>query len=59
MPFKQWGEKTDGKGTPWCEWYDVDKLLALLSPAKFEDIFYYEWYNNCYNWFDLKLVDKC
>ena len=58
MPFKQWGEKTDGSGTPWCEWYDVDKLLSLLSPAKFEDIFYYEWHNNDFNWFDLKLVDK-
>jgi len=58
IPFSKWGIMTDGKGTPWCEWYDAEKLLLLLSPAKFELLSYKEWYNNDFNWFDLKLVEK-
>src|SRR5262249_48003718 len=30
LPFDKWGEKTDGPGTPWAEWYDADKLMEAL-----------------------------
>src|SRR5882724_4989277 len=35
-PFSKWGEATDGPGTPWSEWIDLEKLLGLLAPAKFD-----------------------
>ena len=54
-PFEKWGTLTDGEGTPYCEWYDMEKLLRLLKPADFEPLFHYEWHNHDFNWFDLKL----
>ncbi len=53
VPFCQWGEKTDGSGTPWAEWYDVPKLLELFRPYRMDLVFYYEWHNGDFNWFDL------
>ena len=53
--FSDWGTCTDGEGTPYCEWYDMNKLLQLLAPARFEPTFYCEWHNHDFNWFDLKL----
>jgi 2-polyprenyl-3-methyl-5-hydroxy-6-metoxy-1,4-benzoquinol methylase len=59
MPvFEKWGAVTDGEGTPYCEWYDMEKLLQLLAPAEFEPLFYYEWHNEEFNWFDLKLTRR-
>jgi FkbM family methyltransferase len=52
-PFSKWGEMTDGVGTPWCEPYDVSKLLNILAPAKFEIVLYQEFHNGDFNWFDL------
>jgi len=52
-PFSKWGEITDGVGTPWCEWYDVPKLLSMFAPAKFEVVLYQEFHNSDFNWFDL------
>ena len=54
-PFEKWGTLTDGEGTPYCEWYDMEKLLRLLSPAEFEPLFYYEWHKQDFNWLDVKL----
>jgi 2-polyprenyl-3-methyl-5-hydroxy-6-metoxy-1,4-benzoquinol methylase len=51
--FSKWGEITDGAGTPWCEWYDVPKLLSMFAPAKFEVVLYQEFHNSDFNWFDL------
>lgn len=56
LPFNQWGEKTDGPGTPWVEWYDLEKLLARLAPAKFEVVLDLNFHNDDFNWFDLKRV---
>jgi cyclopropane fatty-acyl-phospholipid synthase-like methyltransferase len=52
-PFSKWGEITDGVGTPWCEWYDLPKLLSMFAPAKFEVVLYQEFHNSDFNWFDL------
>jgi 2-polyprenyl-3-methyl-5-hydroxy-6-metoxy-1,4-benzoquinol methylase len=52
-PFSKWGEITDGAGTPWCEWYDLAKLLRMLEPAKFEVVLYQEFHGGDFNWFDL------
>lgn len=53
LPFEKWGEKTDGVGTPWVEWYDLEKLSAALAPAKFETVLYLNFHNDDFNWFDL------
>jgi 2-polyprenyl-3-methyl-5-hydroxy-6-metoxy-1,4-benzoquinol methylase len=53
LPFDKWGERTDGHGTPWTEWYDLPKLLSLLEPARFEVVLCKEFHNNDFIWFDL------
>lgn len=53
IPFDRWGERTDGVGTPWAEWYDLEKLKAILSPAKFEVVLQLEFHNSDFIWFDL------
>jgi len=53
LPFKAWGEYTDGPGTPWMEWYDLPKMLRRLEPAKFDVVLYHEFHNSDFNWFDL------
>jgi SAM-dependent methyltransferase len=55
LPFDEWGAYVDGPGTPWEEWLDVPKLLDLLAPARFDVVFYREWHNYDFNWFDLVL----
>ncbi len=54
LPFEQWGNKTDGQGTPWVEWYDLEKLTKALAPAKFDTILDFNFHNDDFNWFDLK-----
>jgi 2-polyprenyl-3-methyl-5-hydroxy-6-metoxy-1,4-benzoquinol methylase len=56
MPFDRWGEKTDG-GAPWMEWKDLDKLLRLLAPRRFEVVLTLEFHNSDFNWFDLLSID--
>ena len=51
--FSKWGEMTDGIGTPWAEPYDVEKLLGVFAPAKFDVVLYQEFQNCNFNWFDL------
>jgi ubiquinone/menaquinone biosynthesis C-methylase UbiE len=52
-PFSNWGTITDGPGTPWAEWLDVEKLLALLAPARFDVVLSQEFYDRYFIWFDL------
>jgi SAM-dependent methyltransferase len=58
LPFDEWGPRVDGPGTPWEEWLDVPRLLDFLAPARFELVFYTEWHNRDFNWFDLVLRDR-
>jgi 2-polyprenyl-3-methyl-5-hydroxy-6-metoxy-1,4-benzoquinol methylase len=51
--FSKWGEITDGIGTPWAEPYDVEKLLGVFAPARFDVVLYKEFQNSNFNWFDL------
>ncbi|MCE5249347.1 class I SAM-dependent methyltransferase [bacterium] len=51
--FGAWGEMTDGAGTPWAEWYDVDKLLGLFDHAQFEVVLCREFHDSDFIWFDL------
>jgi len=53
LPFSEWGRKTDGERTPWVEWYDLDKILASLEPAKFNVVLSLNFHNDDFNWFDL------
>jgi hypothetical protein len=57
LPFDRWGEKTDGAGTPWAEWYDADKLVAQLRPAVFAPVLYCEYRDGAMNCIDLIKVD--
>lgn len=52
-PFSLWGTMTDGAATPWAEWYDEEKLLAALSPARFEVVMSFNFWHDDFNWFDL------
>jgi SAM-dependent methyltransferase len=51
--FSVWGTMTDGEGTPWMEWYDLDRLLKRLAPATFAPILVLNFHNDDFNWFDL------
>lgn len=51
--FGNWGEMTDGVGTPWAEWYDLPKLLTLLRPARFDIVLCQEFHESSFIWFDL------
>lgn len=51
--FDKWGEATDGPGTPWAEWYDLDKRLRGLRPALFDVVLSQNFHNDDYIWFDL------
>jgi len=53
LAFDKWGEKTDGQGTPWAEWYDSDKLIDALKPARFELVYYCEYRQGDMNCIDL------
>lgn len=51
--FDHWGSVTDGPGTPWMEWYDLDRLQARLRPAEFDVVLHFNFHGNDFNWFDL------
>ena len=51
--FAHWGIVTDGAGTPWAEPYDLEKLLSIFEPARFDVVLYQEFHNHDFNWFDL------
>jgi 2-polyprenyl-3-methyl-5-hydroxy-6-metoxy-1,4-benzoquinol methylase len=57
LAFDRWGEKTDGAGTPWAEWYDADKLIAQLRPTTFAPVLYCEYRDGAMNCIDLIKVD--
>jgi hypothetical protein len=54
LPFTSWGERTDGPGTPWVEWYDLEKLERRLAPATFEVVLAVNFHDDDFNWFDLR-----
>jgi SAM-dependent methyltransferase len=53
LPFDRWGERTDGPGTPWMEWYDLAKLRSALAPARFDVVLHFDFHDQDFNWFDL------
>lgn len=52
-PFSEWGVVTDGPGTPWMEWYDLERLQARLQPAVFDPVTAFNFHNDDFVWFDL------
>jgi SAM-dependent methyltransferase len=56
LPFSEWGQRTDGEATPWAEWYDLDKVLALLEPHAFNVVAAFEFHSGDFVWFDLRNV---
>lgn len=53
LPADKWGERTDGEGTPWIEWYDLEKMHQRFAPRKFQVVLHQNFYNDDFNWFDL------
>ena len=53
LPETEWGIKTDG-GAPWMEWWDMQKVRYLLSPATFETVMHFDFHDADFNWFDLR-----
>ena len=56
LPYAQWGEHTDGAGTPWMEYHDRAKMEWLFAPSQIRILFDCEWHDSDFNWFDLELV---
>jgi SAM-dependent methyltransferase len=58
LPFNVWGNFTDGEGTPWMEWYDLEKIKRRFDPVQFDVILSFEFHNGDFIWFDLVRVNK-
>jgi hypothetical protein len=52
LTFERWGVRTDG-GAPWIEWYDLEKIRAMLAPSEFDVVLALNFHNDDFNWFDL------
>ncbi|PWS38373.1 hypothetical protein DFH01_03540 [Falsiroseomonas bella] len=52
--FEDWGAMTDGPGTPWMEWYDMEKLRQRLAPHRMLPILEYRFSSDNYVWLDLQ-----
>jgi 2-polyprenyl-3-methyl-5-hydroxy-6-metoxy-1,4-benzoquinol methylase len=56
--FEEFGKMTDGERTPYCEWYDGEKFLNLLSRTgckqDYEIISEYNFQNDDFNWIEIK-----
>ncbi|MBW1699168.1 MAG: class I SAM-dependent methyltransferase [Deltaproteobacteria bacterium] len=55
LPSHEWGERTDGPGTPWIEWYDMDKMRKRFAPRPFQVVLHCNFHDDDFNWFDLRL----
>jgi SAM-dependent methyltransferase len=55
LAFSEWGNHTDGPGTPWMEYHDREKIEFLFSPRAYEIRFDCEWHGGDFNWFDLQV----
>jgi SAM-dependent methyltransferase len=54
LPLHRWGERTDGIGTPWMEWYDTPKLMKRLANAHLDVFMAFDYALETLNWFDLQ-----
>ena len=54
LPLHRWGERTDGIGTPWMEWYDTPKLMKRLGNAHLDVFMAFDYAGETLNWFDLQ-----
>jgi FkbM family methyltransferase len=48
-----WGRMTDGERTPWCEWYDLEKLRRRMYPARLLPVLNMPFSSANFIWFDL------
>lgn len=55
LPLDVWGDRTDGIGTPWMEWYDLEKIMARFSPVDVDVVLALDFHNADFNWFDLRI----
>ncbi len=54
QPCETWGNTTDGEGTPWMEWYDLQRIRERLLPYRFIPILDYRFSSDNFVWFDLE-----
>jgi SAM-dependent methyltransferase len=55
-PYRLWGNLTDGEGTPWMEWYDLERILNRLAPTEWQPLLSFNFHHDDFNWFDLVKV---
>ncbi len=58
LPFSQWGEKTDGPGTPWMEFHERETMDYFFAPARMRLLFECAWHDGDFNWFDYELTER-
>jgi 2-polyprenyl-3-methyl-5-hydroxy-6-metoxy-1,4-benzoquinol methylase len=56
LPYPEWGQLTDGAGTPWVEYHDRGKIEWLFAGSEIRILFNCEWHDSDFNWFDIEVV---
>lgn len=54
-PFSKWGVMTDGEGTPWIEWYDMEKLKSRLFPHRLLPVLDFRFFGDSYIWLEAEV----
>lgn len=52
---EQEGNVTDETSSPWVEWYDLERFKQRFSPIRITPIFAFNFMNDNYKWFDVKI----
>lgn len=58
LPFNEWGVRTDGEGTPWVEWYDLERLKQRLAPAVVKPVLDFNFASDAYAWLDVEVTGE-
>ena len=56
--FSTWGAMTDGEGTPWVEWYDMEKLKQRLFPHRLLPVLDLRFSGDSYIWLEAEMAGK-
>ncbi len=56
--FDKWGAMTDGDGTPWAQWYDMERLKERLSPYRIIPVLEHKIASNSFIWMDAEVTGE-
>lgn len=54
--FSKWGTMTDGEGTPWVEWYDLERLKQRLFPHRLLPVLDLRFSGDSYIWIEAEIA---